>query len=86
MATENLNPINRVEQNLSNGSTTTTYKADFAVTSDNVQMQDGNTKFSLTNFYDNWKNFKQNNAFFYYGRQTPGNNRLQIKLWYDPNF
>lgn len=81
-----LNPINEVEQTLDSGTTTTNYTGKFSVISDNVQMQDGNTKFTLNNFYDNWKHFKQNNAFFYHGSGIPGNEKLQIKLWYNPNY
>jgi len=44
---------------------------------------------TLQDFYDNWDNFKNNNAFMYHGRPNTARNEVlsnQVKFWYDPNF
>lgn len=79
-------PVSGVKQTINTGTTNVEYKKPLMVNSDNVQMQDDDAKFSLTDFYNNWKAFKQHNSFFYWGTNEPKANKLQIKMWYNPEF
>lgn len=85
MADENINPAFKISIDGND-------QIDFGVTADHVQItwtEDGHTyNYTLKDFFDNWRNFKENNTFIYYGEKTPDdvqndNYQYPIKVWYD---
>ena len=59
---------------------------DLGAPADKIQITWGEEpnqqKCTLQDFFDNWQQFKENNAFVYYGEEDP---TLQesIKIWWD---
>ena len=59
---------------------------DLGSNADQIQItwtENGTTKrCTLQDFFNNWQNFKENNAFVYYGTEDP-TEQESIKVWYD---
>ena len=74
-------PIFEVQQTAPNDNAT--IKAEFGVYSDNVVITNtAGTKIgTLTNFSEDWIDFKNSGQFIYYGTTTPSSSN--IKVWYD---
>ncbi len=73
-----------------------TYIVHFAVDgANNVQMYNNETdktgKFTLTDFYQNWVDFKENTNYFVWTTEALNNHRTSdyfphAKMWYNPEW